>query len=226
MEPIVLLVDDDENLLRGLARALRQQPYRLHTARSAEEAVWVLKTHPVDLIVADERMPGMSGGDLWAWITRHYPAVMRIVLTGHATTEAAIRAINEGGVYHFFTKPCNVVHLAVTIRKALEYKLLLDERRRTSQAGVDEAVAQAGLSTLKELDRTISGRLCSALAQLQDRSRGMPAEQMPDWEDCLRESLLAAVEAQQLVRGLLAASSARVEAALTCGRLFDRAPVA
>ena len=52
---------------------------------------------------------------------------MRIVLTGHATTETAIRAINEGDVYHFFTKPCDEVQLALTIRKALEQKDLFAE---------------------------------------------------------------------------------------------------
>jgi DNA-binding NtrC family response regulator len=130
MPPIVLLVDDDENLLRGLARALRDQPYHLFTARSGEEAIEVLKTRPVDVVVSDERMPGISGGELLAWTAEHCPDVMRIVLTGHATAETAIRAINEGGVYHFFTKPCNVAHLAVTIRKAIEHKTLVEENRR------------------------------------------------------------------------------------------------
>jgi len=122
MNHIVLLVDDDENVLHGLARALRRQPYQLYTARSGEEAMSILKAHPVDVVVADEQMPGMSGSELLAWIARSYPEVMRIVLTGRATAETAIRAINEGAVYHFFTKPCHEVQLALTIRKALEEK--------------------------------------------------------------------------------------------------------
>lgn len=122
MKPIVLLVDDDANVLHGLARALRHQPYELLTARSGEEAVSILKKGDVDLVVTDERMPGMSGGDLLAWITTHCPDTMRIVLTGHATTDTAIRAINEGEVFHFFTKPCNEVALALSIRKALDIR--------------------------------------------------------------------------------------------------------
>ena len=130
MDNIVLLVDDDDNVLHGLARVLRKQPYRLYTTRSADEAIATLKAHDVDIVVADERMPGMSGSRLLAWIADNFPNVVRIVLTGHATAEAAIRAINEGAVYQFLTKPCDDVHLAVTIRKALEHSDLLKENRR------------------------------------------------------------------------------------------------
>ncbi|MCR4411372.1 MAG: response regulator [Thermoguttaceae bacterium] len=122
MNATVLLVDDDENLLHGLARVLRHQPFRLLTARSGDEAMWVLKTRRVDVIVADENMPGMSGTELLAWVARECPHVVRIVLTGHATAATAIRAINDGGVYRFFTKPCHEVELALAIRKAIEEK--------------------------------------------------------------------------------------------------------
>jgi len=118
----VLLVDDDENLLRGLARALRFQPYHVYTARSGEEALHVLKSHPIDVVVADEQMPGISGSDLLAWVAANCPEVVRIVLTGRPSTEAAIRAINEADVFRFFTKPCDTVRLALAIRQALELR--------------------------------------------------------------------------------------------------------
>ena len=130
MENIVLLVDDDQNILHGLARTLRHQPYQLYTATSGEEALLILKTCNVDVIVSDEQMPGMCGGDLLAWVAENYPEVTRIVLTGRPTVETAIRAINEGAVYQFFTKPCNPALLGVAIRKALEHKALLIENRK------------------------------------------------------------------------------------------------
>ena len=120
MNHTVLLVDDDANVLNGLARVLRHQPYQLYTALSGDEAMAILKARNVDVIVSDEQMPGISGSDLLAWVADKLPDVMRIVLTGHATAETAIRAINEGDVFHFFTKPCDEVQLALTIRKALE----------------------------------------------------------------------------------------------------------
>jgi two-component system, probable response regulator PhcQ len=129
-ERIVLLIDDDRNVLHALSRALRPQTYRLYTATSAEEALMVLKGHRVDVVVSDEQMPGMRGSALLSWVAEHYPDVARIVLTGHATTEDVIRAINEGRVFQFFTKPCSPLHLDAAIRKALEHKSLLDENRR------------------------------------------------------------------------------------------------
>ena len=130
MTHTLLLVDDDENVVRGLARALRGQPYRIYTAKSAEEAMWVLKRQSIDVIVTDEWMPGLLGTDLLAWVAEHYPDVMGIVLTGRPSVETAIRAINEGAIYQFFVKPCKEVDLAIAIRKALERG---DELRRTRQ---------------------------------------------------------------------------------------------
>jgi two-component system, probable response regulator PhcQ len=132
MKPIVLLVDDDENILRGLTRSLRNQPYELFTANSGQEALLILKTHNVDVIVSDEMMPGMLGGELLAWVAQNLPETIRIIMTGKANTAIAVNAINQGQVYYFFTKPCDEVQLAVTIRKAIEHRLLLAENRRLS----------------------------------------------------------------------------------------------
>jgi two-component system, probable response regulator PhcQ len=139
MDHIVLLVDDDHNILRGLARALRHQPYQLYTASSGEEALLILRTHDVDVIVTDEQMPGMCGGDLRAWVAENCPEVTRIVLTGRPTVDTAIRAINEGAVYQFFTKPCNPARLGVAIRKALEHKTLLMENQQLLDVSTRQA---------------------------------------------------------------------------------------
>ena len=120
--PIVLLVDDEPNLLRALTRALRQQPYHINTARSAEEAMDILKAHRVDLIVSDENMPGICGTKFLSWVADHFPEVMRIILTGQPNVPSAIRAINEGKVFRYFTKPCDIVELALAIRHGLEEK--------------------------------------------------------------------------------------------------------
>jgi DNA-binding NtrC family response regulator len=122
MTQALLLVDDDENLLQGLMRALRQEPYKIFTARSVEEAVCVLKTQSIGVIVTDEQMPGHSGIEFLVWAAAHYPKVRRIILTGYPTAEVAIRAINLGMVHQFFTKPCNEEELASAIRKAMGEK--------------------------------------------------------------------------------------------------------
>lgn len=116
----VLLVDDDASLLRGICRALRHQPFQLMTARSAEEALVIVKCHPIGVIVCDERMPGKSGTELLAWIAQNCPEVVRIVLTGHTTPETAMRAINEGLVFRYYSKPCHPYDLALAVRDGLE----------------------------------------------------------------------------------------------------------
>ena len=84
-----------------------------------------MEDRTVVLIVYDEEMAGMSGTEFLGRVAEQYPDTVRIVLTGHPTLPAALRAINEGKVYQFFTKPCNEIDLAITIRRALEQKDLL-----------------------------------------------------------------------------------------------------
>lgn len=129
MSHTVLLVDDEPNVLHALGRVLRKEPYEIMTANTAEEAAELLQDRSVDLIVSDEEMPGMSGTEFLAGVAREYPDTVRIVLTGHPTLRTALRAINAGKVYQFFTKPCNEIDLAITIRRALEQKDLLVKSR-------------------------------------------------------------------------------------------------
>ena len=124
--PAVLLVDDEEQVLRGLARVLWRQPYRIFTTRSGSEAINVLKSRKIHVVVCDEQMPDMSGTDLLAWVAAHLPEVGRIVLTGHPSAESAITAINRAQVYRYFLKPCDPVALALAICEILEQQRLRD----------------------------------------------------------------------------------------------------
>jgi two-component system probable response regulator PhcQ len=200
----VLLVDDDPNVLAGLSRALHRQPYTLCTARSGEEAVWVLKTRDVDVVVSDQRMPGMLGSQLLAWIAQNRPEVMRIMLTGHVEAETAIEAINTGGVYQFFTKPCNEVQLAIAIRKAIEHKMLLAERQRLLDA-LQSRLEQSELSSLDRQYRLRAavGDLQRAMQAIAAAARALPdqlARPLPPPAEGTLTGLLEAVsEAERLV---------------------------
>lgn len=116
----VLLVDDEANVLHGLSRALRDQPYRVYTARSAEEALPIIKSHPIAVAVCDEQMSGRKGTELFAWMAQHCPEVTRIVLSGHSSPEMTMRAINDGRVFRYFTKPCHPVEIAMAIRDGID----------------------------------------------------------------------------------------------------------
>ncbi len=129
MPHTVLLVDDDPSVLSGLTRILHKEPYTILTAATAEEAAGTLLAQHVDLLVCDEEMPGMLGTEFLSRVAQQYPHTVRIVLTGHPSLPAVLRAINEGRVYHFFTKPCNEIELAIAIRHALDEKDLLEKSR-------------------------------------------------------------------------------------------------
>ena len=162
MSHTVLLVDDEPKVLSALQRVLQEEPYRLLTAGNAAEAAEVLRRAPVDLIVCDENMPGLSGSEFLAQVARDHPDVVRIVLTGQPTLAAALRAINEGRVYQFLTKPCNELDLAMTLRRALEQKDLLARSRelldvtKRQSILIDEARVLRRLRGLPRKDRAIS----------------------------------------------------------------------
>ncbi len=126
----ILLVDDEPNVTDALKRALRREPYEILTAISGAAALELLERHHVDVVISDEQMPGMSGSVLLSAVRKQFPHTIRMILSGQASLEAAVRAINEGEVYRFFLKPCNPTDLAFTVQQALAHKRLEEQSRR------------------------------------------------------------------------------------------------
>lgn len=130
MQHSILFVDDEPNFLDAVKRSLRKEDYLLFCASSASDAFGVLKERPIDLVISDQEMPGMQGTEFLRQVRDLYPETVRFMLTGKATLEVAVAAINDGAIARFLTKPCNAVDLAVTIRLALQHKDLLANARR------------------------------------------------------------------------------------------------
>jgi DNA-binding NtrC family response regulator len=130
MKHSILIVDDEPTIRKLLVDAFSREPYAIHSAGSAKEGLEILERERADVVISDEIMPGMSGSEFLAFVRQKYPETIRMILTGHASLEAAIRAINEGEIYRFFTKPCNIFDLSVTVRQALQQKDLMEESRR------------------------------------------------------------------------------------------------
>ena len=126
----ILLVDDEPSVLDGLARSLRRPDYRVRTATSPTLALEHLQAEQVDVIVSDHLMPGMTGLEFLKLVRDRFPDTVRIMLTGHADLDTAVRAINEGEIYRFLSKPCAPVELQVTVHLALEQLALSRENRR------------------------------------------------------------------------------------------------
>lgn len=130
MAHTILVVDDQQSILDMLKGYLERESFQVFCALSAEEALSILSRQSVDVIISDEKMPGMPGTEFFAITKTKYPDAIRIILTGHANLNSAMRAINEGEVYRFFTKPCNMADMSVTIRQALRHKELVAENKR------------------------------------------------------------------------------------------------
>jgi DNA-binding NtrC family response regulator len=126
----VLLVDDEPNVTDALKRALRREPYEILTAISGPSALELLERNHVDVVISDDQMPGMSWSVFLSAVRKQFPHTIRMILSGQASLEAAVRAINEGEVYRFFLKPCNPTDLAFTVQQALAHKRLEEQSRR------------------------------------------------------------------------------------------------
>lgn len=116
----IMIVDDEPANLRVLARLFRQD-YQVVTAESAAEALTLLQTHDVALLISDQRMPETTGIELMKQTVALRPQMVKILLTGYTDVEALIESINSGLVYRYLTKPWNNEDLRVTVRRALDH---------------------------------------------------------------------------------------------------------
>jgi DNA-binding NtrC family response regulator len=119
-EPIrILFVDDEERILRSLALQFRRE-YEVLTETDPLRALERLQTEKVQIIVSDQRMPQMSGAELLAQAREIAPDTLRILLTGYSDLDAAVEALNSGGIFRYMTKPWNQQEMAFTLRQAAQ----------------------------------------------------------------------------------------------------------
>ncbi|MBL8742521.1 MAG: response regulator, partial [Myxococcales bacterium] len=121
-QPTVLFVDDDADLTRSIALALRRAPFRTLTTNAPEAALALLASEHVDVVVSDDQMPGMSGAELLTVVRSRYPSLMRILLTGQQDIRRAMNAVNDASVFRFLLKPCDTQSLVATVEAALAAK--------------------------------------------------------------------------------------------------------
>jgi len=129
----LLLVDDEPNLTSALVRSLDRTKFEIFTADSAQKGLMILAGNDIDVIVSDERMPGMTGSQFLSEVRKQWPNTIRMILSGQADLEAAVRAINEGEVYRFLLKPCHPKELEMTILQGLQQKKLVAQSRKLLQ---------------------------------------------------------------------------------------------
>jgi len=114
----LLFIDDEAGIRRSIKRALRDEPYRVYTADSGDSGMRVLSENLpyIDMVISDYKMPGRNGLETLTAVGSMHPEITRIILTGYATLEAAIGAINKG-LDGFLTKPFDNIELRAKINE-------------------------------------------------------------------------------------------------------------
>lgn len=154
----IMLVDDEENILKSLRRLLVATPcvydgvaYKIavETFSSAAAALAFARHNAVDLVLSDYRMPGMDGVQFLKEIRGIQPGAARLILSGYADLNALVGAINEAQIYRFLNKPWNDYELVSSIAQALAYRNLMRENQHLA----DQARLAQGAITPQELER-------------------------------------------------------------------------
>ncbi|MGX0888361.1 response regulator RpfG family c-di-GMP phosphodiesterase [Pseudomonas sp. ADAK2 TE3594] len=160
-KPKLLLVDDEESILNSLRRLLRGQPYEVLLATSGAQALEIMARQPIDLVMSDARMPNMDGSTLLAHIHQRHPDTLRIMLTGYADPSVIIKAINEGQIHRYISKPWHDEEMLLTLRQSLAYQHSERERLRLVQETWDQN------EKLKQLNATLEKHVAARTSELQ-----------------------------------------------------------
>jgi response regulator RpfG family c-di-GMP phosphodiesterase len=161
-KPIVLFVDDEPAAVEGLQLTQRKQ-YEVRVAHSGAGGLEILRKEPdIAVVVSDMRMPDMDGATFLSEVRRIAPDVVRILLTGYADIEDAVRAVNEGRIFHYLSKPCAPAHMSAALASAAEmHRLIAAERtllQKTLVGSVKAVVNVLGLTKPAALGRSIRVR--------------------------------------------------------------------
>ncbi len=154
-ETTLLVVDDDEHVRRALRRVLRRTKCRVLDAPDAEAAMSVLSAEPVQVVVSDYRMPGMSGVEFLRAVKDRWPRVQRVLLTGQADSTAIEEAVNQSEIFRFIWKPWDDGHLLITIQSAVDQYWIVEENSR-----LQKLIAERN-EELERLNRDLDGQLAA-----------------------------------------------------------------
>ena len=124
----LLVVDDEKNIREGLARSLEMDGYEVLLAENGLSAIGVMEELEIDLVISDLKMPVMSGEELLRRVVTDWPTVSVIILTGHGSIETAVRSMRDGA-FDFLSKPVNLSHLSLLVKRALSSRELILQHR-------------------------------------------------------------------------------------------------
>jgi len=129
-ERYLLIIDDEPGILAALHRTLRLENYEILTASNSPDALNLMATHPVDVVLTDLRLADMNGVEFLRKIKVIYPDTVRMVLSGFTEVNSILKAVNEGVIYRFITKPWEPEDLRNQLRDAFQQRELHRENKR------------------------------------------------------------------------------------------------
>ncbi len=124
----ILYVDDERQNLVSFKASFRRY-YDIYTAQSGKEALEILRSQAIDLVISDQRMPEMTGVELFEKVLKEFPDPIRMVMTGYSDMHAIVNAVNKGKIYYYIAKPWKHDELKLILDNALEaYRLKMENR--------------------------------------------------------------------------------------------------
>lgn len=143
-----ILYVDDENSNLVVFEATFEDDFRIHIAHSAAEALQLIEELPIPVVIADQRMPDMTGVEMFSLIRRKHPHIQRVILSGYSESESIIDAINQGQIFQFVRKPWQRSELLSVIRRAMDaHDMALENTSLMERLLVSEQCAILGRAT-------------------------------------------------------------------------------
>lgn len=160
--PKILFVDDEPNVLNAMQRLFHDESYDVLTASGGAEALDLLQnTGPVQLIISDHRMPGMTGVEFLHRVMKQWPETRRIILSGYTDSEILLAALNEGRVHRFLVKPWDNAGIKAVVREMLdEYEMLIRFRHEAEELALSNRL-------LSRTNEHLSALLADVLANMR-----------------------------------------------------------
>lgn len=161
----ILIVDDEESILKALSRLMVDLDADLLTATGGAEALEILRERQVSLIISDQRMPGMTGVEFLQQSREVSPDSIRVLMTGYADIEVTVKAINEGAVKYYFNKPWDNELLLSRIRESLDMQAIGVENRRLHE------ITQQQNDQLRQLNTSLEQQVAERTTEVRAKHR-------------------------------------------------------